>query len=145
MLSVPLKTTDAKKVDWASALSRYVTRAYSKEHAAAHAEQFASVAALHKQCSDVLVLRQNVLDAAGRHSGGADPMGECAAVASLLRYYRLLCSLETLALALALALALTLTLTITRYYRLLCSLETRTPHRARTPDEQSSQGARRAT
>ena len=38
---------------------------------------------------------RNVLDAAGRHSGGADPMGECAAVASLLRYYRLLCSLET--------------------------------------------------
>ena len=53
------------------------------------------MAALHKQCSDVLALRQNVLDAAGRHSGGADPMGECAAVASLLRYYRLLCSLET--------------------------------------------------
>ena len=56
-----------------------------------------------------------MIDAAGRH-GGDDPMGECAAVASLLRYYRL-----------------------------LCSLETRTPHRARTPDEQSSQGARRAT
>ena len=53
------------------------------------------MAALHKQCSDVLALRQNVLDAAGRHSGGADPMGECVAVASLLRYYRLLCSLET--------------------------------------------------
>ena len=57
--------------------------------------RFASVAALHKQCSDVLALRQNVLDATGRHGGGEDPMGECAAVTSLLRYYRLLCSLET--------------------------------------------------
>jgi hypothetical protein len=34
MLAVPLKTTDAKKVDWASALSRYVSRAYSKDHSA---------------------------------------------------------------------------------------------------------------
>ena len=49
MLALPLKTTDAKKVDWASALSRYVSRAYSKEHAAAHAEEFGAVAALHRQ------------------------------------------------------------------------------------------------
>ena len=45
MLALPLKSTEAKKVDWAAALSRYVARAYSKEHAAAHAEQFATVAA----------------------------------------------------------------------------------------------------
>ena len=45
MLALPLKSTEAKKVDWAAALSRYVARAYSKEHAAAHSEQFATVAA----------------------------------------------------------------------------------------------------
>ena len=44
MLALPLKSTEAKKVDWAAALSRYVARAYSKEHAAAHSEQFATVA-----------------------------------------------------------------------------------------------------
>ena len=45
MLALPLKSTEAKKVDWAAALGRYVARAYSKEHAAAHSEQFATVAA----------------------------------------------------------------------------------------------------
>ena len=45
MLALPLKSTEAKKVDWAAALSRYVARAYSMEHAAAHSEQFATVAA----------------------------------------------------------------------------------------------------
>ena len=45
MLALPLKSTEVKKVDWAAALSRYVARAYSKEHAAAHSEQFATVAA----------------------------------------------------------------------------------------------------
>ena len=45
MLALPLKSTEAKKVDWAAALGRYVARAYSKEHAAAHAEQIATVAA----------------------------------------------------------------------------------------------------
>ena len=44
MLALPLKSTEVKKVDWAAALSRYVARAYSKEHAAAHAQQFATVA-----------------------------------------------------------------------------------------------------
>ena len=44
MLALPLKSTEAKKVDWAAALGRYVARAYSKEHAAAHSEQFATVA-----------------------------------------------------------------------------------------------------
>ena len=45
MLALPLKGTEAKKVDWAAALGRYVARAYSKEHAAAHSKQFATVAA----------------------------------------------------------------------------------------------------
>ena len=45
MIALPLKSTEAKKVDWAAALSRYVARAYSKEHATAHSEQFATVAA----------------------------------------------------------------------------------------------------
>ena len=44
MLALPLKSTEAKKVDWAAALGRYVARAYSKEHAAAHSEQFVTVA-----------------------------------------------------------------------------------------------------
>ena len=126
MLGIPLKTTDAKKVDWTGGLDKYVSRvraavqihvatnwhqgipvhpalcsrstcarqAYSKAQASAHAKQFAAVGDLHRQCSDVKALRDNVSDAAGRH-GSDDPLATSEAMGTLLRYYRLLCSMET--------------------------------------------------
>ena len=80
MLCLPAKTT-SNKVDWASSLSKYVARAYSKAQAEAHKEQFRRVDELRRQVAAASEARLEERTAAD-------------ARALYVRYYKLLCSME---------------------------------------------------
>ena len=80
MLCLPAKTT-SNKVDWASSLSKYVARAYSKAQAEAHKEQFRRVDELRRQVAAAAEARLEERTAAD-------------ARALYVRYYKLLCSME---------------------------------------------------